>query len=69
MKMIVTRPNEDGTYDTCGLNNRTLVSGYKTFKGALEHGVKPYGAGAVVRVEVYGERLYGEPLQAFTYQT
>jgi hypothetical protein len=70
MLMIVTRPNADGSYDTCGLNNRTLVRGYKTREGALQHGVKPYGNGALVRVEVYpGERLYGDPKEVFDYQT
>ena len=26
MKIIITRPNPNGTYDECGMNNRVLLS-------------------------------------------
>lgn len=65
MQYIVTRQNADGTYDEVGMNNRAVISGYKTYAGAVRYGIKPFGRGVTVRVEVYPSNLYKAPVDIF----
>jgi hypothetical protein len=65
MQYIVTRQNADGTYDEVGMRNRTVVSGYKTYAGALRYAIKPFGQGATVRVEVYPFSVCLDPVDIF----
>ena len=65
MQYVITRQNEDGTYDEVGMRNRTVVSGYKTYRGALQYAIKPFGRGTFVRVEVYPSNLYKAPVDIF----
>lgn len=58
-KYLVTRQNTDGSFDEVGMNNRTIVSGYKTYRNAFRFGINPFGRGRVCRVEVY----YGGNIQ------
>jgi hypothetical protein len=62
MQYIITRMNADGTYDDVGMSNRTVVSGYATYRGALQHAIKPFGRGTTVRVEAYPSGLYKDPV-------
>lgn len=56
---IVTRRNEDGTYDNVGMNNRGLFTNYRTLAGALRYAVKPFARGGMVRVEIFNGTVYG----------
>ena len=55
MKLILTRQNPNGTYDEVGMNNRTVITGYKTVRNAIKYRVLPFGQGRPVRVEEYGD--------------
>lgn len=60
MRVIVTRQNEDGTYDEVGMSNRFLKT-YKSLKRAHKE-AKSYSAGRKYRLEIfYGESIYGKP--------
>ena len=65
MQYVITRQNENGTYDEVGMRNRTVVSGYKTYRGALQYGIKPFGRGGMVRVEAFPSNLYKDPVDIF----
>ena len=56
---IVTRLNEDGTYDNVETNNCILFSQYRTLTGALRHAIKPFANGGMVRVEIFNDGVYG----------
>lgn len=64
-KYLCTRQNADGSYDEVGMNNRCIISGYKTYKNAFKYGINVFGRGRPVRVEVYGDNIYGSPLETF----
>jgi len=68
-KYIVTKQNDDGSYDEVGTNNRCIISGYKTFRNAFKYGINPFGNGKTVRVEVYGNNIFGKPSGVYTYST
>lgn len=53
MKILVTRQNEDGTYDACGMNNRFIVSGYKTIYTAIRYRLQPYCKPGIYRIEMF----------------
>jgi hypothetical protein len=65
IRYIVTRQNADGTYDEVGMSNRTIVSGYKTWAGALRYAIKPFGRGVTVRVEAFPSNLHTDPVKIF----
>lgn len=66
MKYIITRQNNDGSFDTVGMSNRCIVSGYKTYKNAFKFAINPFGKGKRVKVETYPSgNVYGEPSQVF----
>ena len=65
MKYLITRQNKDGTFDSVGMNNRTLISGYKLYRNAFKFAINPFGRGALVRVEKYPGSVYGEPSGVF----
>ena len=65
MKLILTRQNFDGTYDEVGMNNRTVISGYKTMRNAIKYRVLPFGQGRPVRVEEYGDWMPDTPRDVF----
>lgn len=64
-KYIVTKQNKDGSFDEVGMNNRCIISGYKTYKNAFKYGINVFGAGKTCRVEVFGDDVYGKPLDVF----
>ena len=66
---LVTKQNADGSYDSAGMNNRCIISGYKTFRNAFKYGINPFGNGKTVRVEVYAGSVLGKPLGVYTYST
>ncbi len=66
---IVTRQNKDGTYDEVGMDQRCIISGYKTFRNAFKYGINPFGRGAKCRVEVYGSSVYTPPLKVMFVDT
>jgi hypothetical protein len=65
MKLILTRQNFDGTYDEVGMNNRTVISGYKTMRNAIKYRVLPFSLGRPVRVEEYGDWMPDTPRDVF----
>lgn len=70
MKYLITRQNRDGSFDSVGMDNRTIVSGYKTYRNAFKYGIQPFGNGRVCRVEVYpGNSIYGNPIEVFCCST
>jgi len=52
-KYLITRQNADGTYDSAGMNNRMIVSDYKTYRNAFKYAINPFGRGRMCQVEVY----------------
>lgn len=69
MKYLVTRQNADGSFDSVGMNNRTIVSGYKTYHNAFRFAIRPFGNGRVCRVEVYAGSVTGNPIDVFCCTT
>lgn len=69
IRYLITRQNKDGTFDSVGMNNRALISGYKTYRNAFKFAINPFGRGALVRVEVYRGSVYGEPSEVFSTVT
>jgi hypothetical protein len=65
MKLILTRQNPNGTYDEVGMNNRTVISGYKTMRNAIKYRVLPFSLGRPVRVEEYGDWMPDTPRDVF----
>lgn len=63
-RVLVTRQNEDGTYDGIGTNNRTIVR-LKTQRG-IANRLRDWRRGRKLRLEWYGESIFGEPY-ATTY--
>lgn len=62
MKIICTRQNRDGSYDSCGMSNRFLTGQYKTVNGFLRHGIPTNLYGHTLRIEVwYGDCIYRDP--------
>lgn len=53
MKIIVTKQNANGTYDSVGMSNRALFSEYKTLRGAIKYGARTFANNRPFRVEVY----------------
>ena len=63
MKYLVTRQNNDGSFDEVGMTNRTIYVDLKTVKGAARRARKLW-PNAGLRIEEFAdERFYGEPLQ------
>ena len=60
MKALLTKQNDDGTYDECGMNNQHITSAYRT-----ERGLRRYGLGrfkGLVRVKMYNDNdIYRNP--------
>lgn len=69
MKAILTKQNDNGTYDSVGMRNRSIVSNYATKKGLLRFAVKPFGNGRKVRVEILGSSIYDKPVETFEVNT
>ena len=65
---VVTRQNSDGSYDSVGMNNRCIISGYKTYRNAFKYGINVFGRGKTCKVERY-MTPYGEPAETFYTQT
>jgi hypothetical protein len=67
---IVTRQNTDGTFDEVGSNNRTVITGYKSYQSAMRYAIKPFAQGRVVRVEVYhNDNVHRTPDETFHTDT
>ena len=62
MQVIVTKQNNDGTYDEVGMNNRALFSQYKTISGAIRYGAKPFARGKPCRIEFFNN-IYACPFK------
>ena len=60
MKAIITKKNQNGSYDECGMNNRFLTSTYKTVKGLIKYGISKNWRSQGVRIEVFNYNLYQE---------
>ena len=61
MKVIITKQNQDGSYNEVGMNNRFLSTSFKTVTGLLERGM-PY-KDCTVRLELFRENLYVDPYE------
>jgi len=68
-KYIVTKQNNDGSYDSVGMNNRCIISGYKTYKNAFKFGINPFGCGKTCKVEVYYNTVQSNPTEVFYTKT
>ena len=58
MKIIVTKQNADGTFDSAGMGNRALSGDYKYLQNAIKHFDKPFASGNPFRVEIFYSNLY-----------
>jgi hypothetical protein len=64
MKGIVTLRNSDGSYDSVGMNNRTITSNLKTTQGVRTQAFNfaKLSKSTAVKIEFYmADRLYGLP--------
>ena len=61
---IVTRQNADGSYDSVGMNNRCIISGYKLYRNAFKYGINVFGRGKTCKVEVFSN-IHQEPKDTF----
>ena len=52
MKGVVTRQNEDGSYDEVGMSNRAVFGPFKR-SGYLTKKAREFGRGRTVKVEVF----------------
>ena len=59
MKVIVTRANEDGSFDEVGMNNRMVVSDLKTENGIKNRAAK-FAQGKKHRLEFFYTNFYQE---------
>ena len=67
MKFIATKSNFDGSFDECGMNNRTLFSKYKS-KTSFNRYCLPFlwPDSDAIRVECfYDDRFYGDPVEVY----
>lgn len=68
MKAIVTRANADGTFDSVGMSNRTVVSAAGMI--GLCRDARAFAGRNAVRLEVFsGDRIYGDPSETITLPT
>ena len=66
MRAIITRPNEDGSYNEVGMNNRTVTGQYKTKKGLLRYGIPDHFKGKL-RIELFHLSILGNAYETFYY--
>ena len=60
MKAIVTRQNEDGTFNEVGMNTRYISDEYKLLRNLLTFGVS--ARKGIYRLEIYhGNSIFGAP--------
>ena len=60
-KFIVTRKNNNGSFDNVGMNNRFLTSKYKTLSGLIRYSVSDQWKKSGFRVQDMNENvLYQE---------
>ena len=66
-RYLCTKQNPDGTFDEVGMNNRAIISGYKSWSTAFRYGIKKWaGDSHCIRVEVYyGDNVQGKPIEVF----
>jgi hypothetical protein len=70
MRYLVTRVNEDGSFDEVGMRNRTFVSGYKLYRNAFRYAINPFGNGKLVRIECFPDSgSINTPIDIFTAVT
>jgi hypothetical protein len=60
MKILISRTNERGTFDTVGTSNRWLFSDITSERGAISRAIQ-YAGGKAYRIEFFhDERFYNE---------
>ena len=67
MKAIITRKNQDGSYDNVGMRNRFLANHYKTVKSLMRYGISENWRSRGVRVEIFNYNLYQEKPDKIIY--
>ena len=61
MKAIVTRQNNDGTFDSVGMNNRIVLGPYKNLQ-TIKILAFQFAGSRAYRIELYNtDNLFGEP--------
>jgi hypothetical protein len=63
MKAILTRQNVDGSYDTVGMNNRTIVGPYKLLR-TVNQRAREFG-GRRVQIELFDHSVYVNPYHTY----
>ena len=62
MRAIITKQNEDKSFDECGMNNRRVTKSYKSVATLLKYGLPKFWKSSTVRVEFFlGESILGKP--------
>lgn len=63
MKVIVTKQNDDGTYNEVGMNTRMLINWLKADYAILKH-ARQFANGKPFRLEYFHDTtLYGVPFK------
>lgn len=69
MKAIITRQNKDGTFDSCGTNNRMITREYKTATNVLRYGIPAIWLTQKVKIDIYYFNIYKEvPDRSFLFK-
>jgi len=59
MKAIVTKQNDDGTFDEVGMGNRFVTASYKTKKNLIRYNTDR-DFKRTIRFEIYHDSINGE---------
>ena len=57
MKILITRQNETGAFETVGTSNRWLFSDIQTEQGAIERAIQ-YSQGRAYRIEFFHDQHF-----------
>lgn len=68
MRAIITKQNDDGTYNDVGMNNRYLSKPYSTERGLIRFAIPKFWTVHKVRLEIFGESIYGIPAKVIYVQ-
>jgi len=68
MRAIVTHQNNDGSYDSAGMNNRLLTGEYKKLTNLMKHGIPEHfkNSGAL-RIELFYGSIHNTPSETIYY--
>ena len=61
MRAIVTRANNDGTFDTAGMNNKIVTADYVLLRNLIKYGIPSHFWKRPIKLELYGQSIQCDP--------